>query len=378
MMLRFRAAASSASLRCGSQPARSVLLGVTPRRCLSMTPTHTAIRNLSSRGGRFSNTKKAKRVEVLEREAEAPSQQQQQGSPFGFGQQQQGQQQQFGAAPSSTSFPSYVRDREKEQEQHSSQWDALGFGVVEHMRKVYGTLAVGIGIAAGASMFTMATPLIGVHPLIPGLGAMIPLMGIMYTSNHTHSPALRAGMFAAFTGLSGMSLAPMMWLALKISPAIVPQALLITTGLFGAMTGLSLMAKPGSMLRLGVPLGGGLLMLMACGVATMCARSAARACATAAPPVLFFSELRASCVCAMRRRRFVPVTSAWYPLLHNVYLYGGLGLFTLYIAYDTQKMIDEYEMGIDDHIKHATDLFIDFKIVFSRVLQLLMMSRGDD
>ena len=33
---------------------------------------------------------------------------------------------------------------------------------------------------------------------------------------------------------------------------------------------------------------------------------------------------------------FVPVTSAWYPLLHNVMLYGGLVLFTLYIAYDTQ------------------------------------------
>ena len=73
------------------------------------------------------------------------------------------------------------------------------------------------------------------------------------------------------------------------------------------MTGLSLMAKPGSMLRLGVPLGAGMLMLMGCGIAGM----------------------------------FVPVTSAWYPLLHNVYLYGGLGLFTLYIAYDTQKMIDE-------------------------------------
>ena len=194
-------------------------------------------------------------------------------------------------------MPSYQATplREREREQQTSQWDALGSGVVEHMRKVYGTLAVGIGIAAGASMFTMATPLIGVHPLIPGLGAMIPLMGIMYTSNHTHSPALRAAMFAAFTGLSGMSLAPMMWLALKVSPAIVPQALVITTGLFGAMTGLSLMAKPGSMLRLGVPLGGGLLMLMGCGIATM----------------------------------FVPVTSAWYPLLHNVYLYGGLSLFTV-------------------------------------------------
>ena len=111
--------------------------------------------------------------------------------------------------------------------------------------------------------------------------------------------------------------------------------------MFAAMTGLAMFAKPGAALRYGVPLGGGLLMLMAVGVGGM----------------------------------FVPVTSAWYPILHNVYLYGGLTLFTLYIAYDTQKMIDEYEMGEDDHIKHATDLFIDFKIVFSRVLQLLMMSR---
>merc|ERR1719498_1747820 len=173
---------------------------------------------------------------------------------------------------------------------------------------------------------------------------MVPLMGIMYTSNHTMSPALRTGLFAAFTALSGMSLAPMRYMMLKVSPAIVPQALLITTGLFRTMTALSLFAKPGSMLRLGVPVGGGVLMLAACGIATM----------------------------------FVPVTSAWYPLLHNIYLYGGLGIFTLYIAYDTQNMIDEYEMGIDDHIKHATDLFLDFKIVFTRVMQLLMLSNSDD
>ena len=29
------------------------------------------------------------------------------------------------------------------------------------------------GIAAGASMFTMATPLIGVHPLVPGLASLV-------------------------------------------------------------------------------------------------------------------------------------------------------------------------------------------------------------
>jgi len=123
----------------------------------------------------------------------------------------------------------------------------------------------------------------------------------------------------------------------------VPQALLITTGLFGTMTALSLMAKPGATLRWGVPLGGGLLILMAAGLGAA----------------------------------FVPVTSAWYPLLHSVHMYGGLALFTAYIAYDTQKMIDEYEMGEDDHLKHAVDLFIDFKVIFTRIL-LLLSGRGDD
>ena len=40
-----------------------------------------------------------------------------------------------------------------------SQFDNLSGGVVDHMRRVYATLAAGIGISAGASIFAMATPL---------------------------------------------------------------------------------------------------------------------------------------------------------------------------------------------------------------------------
>ena len=246
---------------------------------------------------RFSSrfTKSKKRVEVLEKEPDR-------GQPSIFDRPQQ-------QAPASSSFPSYVQP-EREQ-QAGTQWDALSSGTVDHMRKVYGTLATGIGIAAGASLFTMATPLVGIHPLIPGIASIVPLMGLMYTSKHTHSMMFRTGLYAAFTGLSGVAMAPLLKFALAVSPAVVPQALLITTAMFGTMTALSLLAKPGATLRWGVPLAGGMLVLMGAGLASM----------------------------------FVPVTSAWYPLLHNVYLYGGLGLFTLYIAYDTQKMIDEYEMG---------------------------------
>ena len=243
-------------------------------------------------------------------------------------------------APGAT-FPSYGSRRDEQRQ--GTQFDALSTGVVEHMRKVYATLAAGIGIAAGGSLFAMATPLATMPAIIPGLAAIVPLLGLMYTSKHTHSFALRAGLYAAFTGLSGVALAPLLLLALKVSPAIVPQALILTTALFGSMTALSLLAPRGAMLRWGVPLGGGVIVLMGAGIASM----------------------------------FVPVTSAWYPLLHGVQMYGGLTLFTLYVAYDTQKMIDEYEMGEDDHLKHAVDLFIDFKHIFMRIL-ILLMGRSND
>lgn len=299
----------------------------TSRRCFAFSP-----KKQSEVGAK-------KRTQVLERE---PPKNDWINEHSGNKQQSRKQSDYYEPTQSASVFPTYQSERRRE-EQTGSQWEHLGSGVVEHMRKVYGTLATGIGIAAGASMFAMATPLVGIHPLIPGLGAMVPLLGLMYTNKHTHSQTLRAGLFAAFTGLSGVSMAPLLKIAMGISATIVPQALLITCGLFGTMTALSLVAKPGAMLRLGVPLGGGLLVLMAAGIGAA----------------------------------FCPVTSAWYPLLHNVYMYGGLMLFTAYVAYDTQVMIDEFEQGEDDHIRHAVNLFINAKGIFMRVLSLLMM-RGDD
>lgn len=109
------------------------------------------------------------------------------------------------------------------------------------------------------------------------------------------------------------------------------------------MTLLAMMAPRGAMLKWGVPLGGGMIMLLLLGIGGM----------------------------------FVPVTSPWAPLLHNVMLYGGLGLFTLYIAYDTQTMVAEYESGEDDHLRHAINLFINFQAIFTRLLMILGMRGGD-
>lgn len=159
----------------------------------------------------------------------------------------------------------------------------------------------------------------------------------------SHSSEFRTALFVAFTALSGLAIAPLLKAFLAINPTAIPLALGATAGLFGVMTLLAMMAPRGAMLKWGVPLGGGMIMLLILGIGGM----------------------------------FVPVTSPWAPLLHNVMLYGGLGLFTLYIAYDTQTMVAEYEMGEDDHLRHAINLFINFQAIFTRLLMILGM-RGND
>jgi len=184
--------------------------------------------------------------------------------------------------------------------------------------------------ALGATVLSLAAGL-------PDLISVVVLCGRPGMEQMAASNAFGAYAFNAFVALG------LPWTVLGLYSDVFPPArgTWYPAAVGFVCVAIALAALAGCRFRMHRPLGGGLLMLMAVGIGGM----------------------------------FVPVTSAWYPILHNVYLYGALTLFTLYIAYDTQKMIDEYEMGEDDHIKHATDLFIDFKIVFSRVLQLLMMSR---
>ena len=66
-----------------------------------------------------------------------------------------------------------------------------------------------------------------------------------------------------------------------------------------------------------------------------------------------------------------------YPVLTDISLYGGLGIFTLFVAYDTQQILDDYKNGVRDTVQHSIGLFIDFVAIFRRMLMLFMM-RGDD
>ena len=63
------------------------------------------------------------------------------------------------------------------------------------------------------------------------------------------------------------------------------------------------------------------------------------------------------------------------PWLMSVHLWGGLGLAVLFTAYDTQNIIEEYRAGSRDFLRHSFDMFINFMMIFRRMLALLMMNR---
>lgn len=60
------------------------------------------------------------------------------------------------------------------------------------------------------------------------------------------------------------------------------------------------------------------------------------------------------------------------PALHNVWLYGGLALFSAFMLYDTQKIIhrakSEYKY---DPINGSLEVYMDFIQIFIRMAMIL-------
>lgn len=175
------------------------------------------------------------------------------------------------------------------------------------------------------------------------LGALGPWLYLgMGTTPHSHSKGFRTGLLGTGAFLSGMGIAPIIGMASAVDPMIVPTALLATTGMFGVMSVSALAMPKGRMAAMGGPLFAGVLGLCGVGIAGM----------------------------------FVEPSSPWYPVLHSVSLYGGLGIFSIYIAYDTQQMINDYEEGNRDTVTAALNMFINVKQVFTRFL-IIFIGRND-
>lgn len=62
-------------------------------------------------------------------------------------------------------------------------------------------------------------------------------------------------------------------------------------------------------------------------------------------------------------------------LLENVWLYGGLMLFSVFVAVDTQIIIERALRGDSDSVQSALDLFLDALNIFVRIMIILSRNK---
>lgn len=209
-------------------------------------------------------------------------------------------------------------------------------GTQKHVAKVFATTASTVGASAAACAGTVA--LGAAVPLWFGGLGIIPLFGF-YMTDTTTSPAVRGGLLAAFTVTAGVGLSPLIGLALAVDPLAVPIALGGTTALMAGTSAAALLAPRASMLKFAPVLGGGAAVLFGLGLI------------------------------GMGQAYF---TGSVSPILFNLSLYGGFALAIGFTAYDMQNMIEDYRAGNADYLRHSVDMFVNFLMMFRRLLFLLL------
>jgi FtsH-binding integral membrane protein len=196
----------------------------------------------------------------------------------------------------------------------------------------------------GATAFLLFTRgygyrVLAANPLVYGIGSMLASMACITLTmgiSYDYNPVGKHLAWMLTSGMLGFSLLGLSTIA---GGAIIQQAAMITGCIVGGMS-LTAMASPSdSFLKMGPYLGVGLGVVIAASLGGM----------------------------------FFPSTT----LLMNISLYGGLGLFGLYTAYDTQRVLHDAQVAETfDPISEQMGLYMDTINIFVRVVQILMMQQG--
>eukprot|EP00656_Telonema_subtile_P005927 TRINITY_DN12718_c0_g1_i2.p1 TRINITY_DN12718_c0_g1~~TRINITY_DN12718_c0_g1_i2.p1 ORF type:complete len:179 (-),score=34.11 TRINITY_DN12718_c0_g1_i2:222-758(-) len=149
----------------------------------------------------------------------------------------------------------------------------------------------------------------------------------------------RFGLLLGFGFLKGASVGGLIEHALYIHPSIVTTALLATTVVFGCFSAAAMFARRRSYLYLGGILG---------------------------------SVMGYMCLASLAN-----IFLGWQ-MINEAQIYVGLVVFSGYVVYDTQVIIEKAANGQRDVISHALELFMDFAAIFVRVLIILMRNKENE
>ena len=133
----------------------------------------------------------------------------------------------------------------------------------------------------------------------------------------------------------GVMIAPLV----VICAEFIPQALATTFALTMGPIAAAMWMPKGSMLPLTAAMGTCLLGLIGIGAGALIA------------PMLGFYDMGL--------------------MLHSIDMYVGVLFFTIYNAYHTQVMIDDFENGNEDHIGHSANYSLSAINIFIRILEIL-------
>jgi len=208
-----------------------------------------------------------------------------------------------------------------------------------HLKSVYACLAMTIVSASAGAYTHLFTNLLRGGGLLYGLLGMGLALGLYATPDNGKNRPTRMALLLGFAFFSGLGTGPLLDMALRINPSLIPNAFLLSGAIFACFSGAALFAPDGQYLYLGGTLLSGLSTLFWLGFLN-----------------IFFQS----------------------QLIFQVYLWGGLLVFCGFIMWDTQMIIEKRRRGDRDFIAHSLDLFIDFMQVFRKIMILLMQKENGD
>jgi len=221
----------------------------------------------------------------------------------------------------------------EEEDPNATTESAITPDVRMHLSKVYGLITGAIGASA---LGVLSAGFLGTAF---GMGCAVTtfatVLGICFTD--AERVVLRQNLLLMTGYLVGGSIGGFI---LGSAPGVVFASLLGTASIVGGFSVAALKAKRRSMLYMGGFLLGGLFAVFGASLASI----------------------------------ILPFMGVTNPLflgaLYNVNIYGGLGLFSLFIAYDTQSMIERFKAGDTDHVSPALSMFLNIFQVFVRLLHI--------
>jgi len=216
-------------------------------------------------------------------------------------------------------------------------FDHLEPRVQSHLKNVYSTLSIGVLSAAGGAYIHSQTGA-GYWQFLTTIVSLGLMLWLASTRHAKEDVGKRVSIFTGFCFTSGISLGPLLDMVVVIDPTIISTALAGTAVVFIGFTLAALLTRNRTFLFMG-----GFLMS------------------------------------ALMRMTFAGFLNIFFrsQIIFDLYIYAMLFVFSAFVLYDTQLIVEKRRLGDEDFIWHSVDLFLDAINIF-RALLIILAKKEDN